>query len=191
MLCVSEHANLRVTIRAAKPALYDDRGNLTREKIRGLTAEFTRGGCPEWAKPIVFSTFEFRGIPDGVSREYRLGTFDSFQAQQDMRWSDEERELVERELVRIAQITRDFIIVQKPRVAAPWPTYDDLQVVGRRTAAIVAEKVVDVIRATGVNPDSVVQYELENANRPEVVAAVRAFKVEGQASEPEEQVVAA
>lgn len=191
LLCVSDHANLCVTVRAAKPPLYDDRGNLTRERIRGLAAQFERGGCPDWAKEVVFKRFSFRGIPDGIAREHRIGTFDSLQAQQDLRWSDEEREIVERFLEQHASRTANFIVVQKPRVEAPWASYDELTVVGRRTAGMVAEKIVQVIRDTGVNPDAVIQYELENANRPEVVEAVRAFKLEGRTAEPEETVIAA
>jgi hypothetical protein len=191
LLCVSDHANLRVVVRSARPAMYDDRGNLVRERLPGLAAEFTRGGCPEWAKQIAYETFEFRGLPDGVSRDYRLGVFDSFQAQQDNNWSDDDRQEVERKLVERAGASRDFIIVSKPKIPAPWSSYDELTVHGRRTAAHVAEKIVQIVRDTGVNPDSVLQYELENANRPEVVEAVRAFKVGSEQPEPEETVVAA
>lgn len=107
-----------------------------------------------------------------------LGVFDSVAAQQREGWTDEQRELIERKLLSMQDLGTAYVLVELPRTERPWPKYDELRPVGRRTIKELAEKIAELTQEFGKDPGEVIAYERENQNRPEVIAALEAIGVE-------------
>ena len=111
------------------------------------------------------------GLPQNVDEathvepDYRIGRFDSRQAQIDNGWSDEERELVERELLRNAAIYPEALFLMPAlHSTAPWPAYDTF----KGSPAQLAKKVSE----DGYDVHEVLAYEMANQNRDTVIAAL-------------------
>lgn len=157
---------------------------------RGLIAKPWRwGDTTEWERKTVLDHFgeSFRGLQYDENPVHRLSSFDSLWAQKENGWSDEERLIVEERVKTGPGNGVDYIIVDTPRVPAPWPGYDKLVSQGARTVQKVAEKIVETIRETEVPAGHVLAYERENLDRPEVVKALEAMLVE----EPSEELIEA
>lgn len=169
---------VNVVVRVAQPPIIDPntRGVIQRG-TRRLFAKFQRGTAPAWATKIGLALYEFRRQPQGVSPEQWLSFYDSIEEQQRNGWTDEERAEIEQKLL----ITDGVKLVEKPRVAAPWPSYDKL-VAGSRPAPSrkeIVEKILAIIDEQGYDPQAVLAYESENKGRSEVMDAVSALLPEG------------
>lgn len=99
-----------------------------------------------------------------VQPDYRIGVFDSVQAQQDAGWSDEMRRRVEQALVDHAARYDDVLVLPATSVPPPWPRYDDYS----GSASALLRKVVD----EGYDLNTVLAYERETKNRPEVTGGL-------------------
>lgn len=153
---------------------------------KGLIAKPWRwGDVTEWERHTVLEHFgnSFRGLLYDEDPIHRLSSFDSLWAQSVNGWTDEEREIVEERVRTGPGNGVDYVVVDTPRVPAPWPGYDSLTVQGRRTIQLVAEKIAAMTADTGTPPSHVLAYERENLNRPEVLAAVTALTAEEPAEE--------
>lgn len=161
---------------------------------RYLAAEFRKGGAvPEYAREAVSRLPQFyRGLGMDEDPYTRVSWFDSLLAQQENGWTDEERKIVEDALVDGQGVY--FVVADQPLLAPPWPAYDSLVAVGRRTADMVAEKILEKVVEDGYDPAYVLAYEEQHANRPYVVAALQGLvaPVEDDGDEVEaEEIVAA
>lgn len=137
---------------------------------RRLFAKFQRGTAPGWARQIGLETFEFRKAPQGVTPSQWLAFYDSLEAQQEMGWTDEERETIDAKLLTIAGV----LVVERPKLSAPWPAYDSLVAAkGGPTRPEVAEKISSIVEDLGLNPHDVLAYEQQELDRPEVVTALQ------------------
>lgn len=123
-------------------------------------------------------TFVNNGLPtevDGVTiidPLYRFSVFDTEIFQRQRGVSDEVRERMEQFLLARPELGTDFIRVEEPRFAPPWPTYDDFRGVrGLPTAAAIAKKVHE----DGYEPAQVILYEKQNANRADVIEELEAL----------------
>lgn len=155
---------------------------------KGLTAEPWRfGDTTDWERLEVLKHFDqkFRGLTYDENPIHRLSTFDSLYAQEVNGWTDEERLIVEKRVKEGPGHGVDYIVVDTPHVPAPWPSYDKLKPVGKRTVEMVAEKIAETTSELGLDPDHVLAYERENENRPRVIAAVEALKAGAPAVEEE------
>jgi hypothetical protein len=190
-LYVSSSANLKVTVRTKKPIFSQKTGEQigTTKKIG---AQFQPGGAlPPWAKEQALARLSWRGLPQEIQPGEQIAWFDSDQYAYDNKLTDDEKQMVEDVLDRGQG--EDFIRVEQPKIEAPWKSYDELTVHGRRTAAIVAEKIVELVQATGTDPEHVIRYEREN-RRPgsdEIVAAMEALKALPQEEDAGPPLVAA
>jgi F420-dependent methylenetetrahydromethanopterin dehydrogenase len=80
--------------------------------------------------------------------------------------------LIEQRLTELQeQFPSQFIIVEKPGAAKPWPSYDSTAV----------EDIVATMSLTGVTPETVVAYEMENEQRGEVLALMTDLQAEAEA----------
>lgn len=124
------------------------------ETIPALRAEFGQAG----------SEFDYTA-PDGSAAkgvEIRGHYFDSEIAQEQNGWTDEERELVEKDLVELSQRwPRAVSVVEQQKAAAPWPTYD----------ATPYGKIVELAVTLGLVAEAAT-YEKQNKARPTVLAAL-------------------
>ena len=99
-----------------------------------------------------------------VPPDYRIGAFDSEQAQIDAGWTDETREEVERYLIDHAARFNDILVIPATLVPAPWPRYDEYT---GSTKALV-RKLVD----EGHNLDEVLEYERATQRRDDLILAL-------------------
>lgn len=83
-----------------------------------------------------------------------------------------------------------YILVEKPKLPAPWPAYDELTVQGKRNQPIVARRNIETARETGVSLEHLIAYERENRNDPKIIAAYEAALAD-PAAEPEPELVEA
>lgn len=97
-----------------------------------------------------------------IPPDYRIGVFDSEQAQLDSGWSDELRLQVEQDLIVLADRFNDMIPVPVLALAPPWPRYDEYT----GTPAALVRKLVD----EGHSLEAVLAYERENQGRVAVIA---------------------
>lgn len=161
---------IQVVIRNEVPPVVDPGGRgIIRAAQRRLSAKFTRGIAPDWARTVGLETFGFKKMPEGVTAGQWLAYYDSVEAQDAFGWNDEERKAIEAKLQTIA----DVIVVEKPRLAPPWPAYD--KIVGKQgvlTSAQVVEKIVGKVEEDGYDPAEVIAYERENRHRKSVISAL-------------------
>jgi hypothetical protein len=125
-----------------------------------------------------------------VEPDARISAFDSRLAQAEHGWTDEERELVESELIENAKrLPEDLIVVEEIRLDPPWPSYDRF--------GGTAKQLADKIEEDGYDFAEVLAYERENQNRPEVVTVLEhaldlvadGLMVREVLHEPEEELV--
>lgn len=159
----------------------------------GYTAEFKQGLLDGYEHQLargltypggVRDRQNVDGSPFDVTR--MAGVFDSAWIE-----DDELRAEVEQRLLANDGCGKpdSFILVEKERVPAPWPSYDALNINGRRTGAHVAEKNLEIAAATGVPVEDLIAYERENRNDEKVIAAYEAALT--ASPEPEEELVRA
>lgn len=175
MQCISTSGRLALPIRGELERLKDTHGNLVRDTVRGLTAQFEPASmAPEHMREAVSRLPAFgRGVGLNEDPYRRCGFFDSHHAQRVNDWTDEDRELVEETLASLPENGVDFLIVEAPKVAAPWPKYDSARSVG---------SIVSTVEQIGVDPQVVIDYERQNRDRAEVVEAMQRL-IDGQVSE--------
>lgn len=155
----------------------------------GYIAQFHPHGLTAWemdkARELWAGDYDGR-IPRGGRLENRFGVFDSGLAQEmepgenGERMSDERRERIEEGLLRHPRLGNKFVQVERPKVAAPWATYDDIVTAQGVTLAKVGEKIASLMDEIGADPDHVLAYERVNANRQAVIDAVEAKKNSGE-----------
>ena len=152
------------------PEIRNVDGSLQREEIRALWAEFGVYGAE----------YQYENI-DGqldYAADIRGGFFNLDEQAREKGWTDAEKEIVARHMLRLAESGRgQFTLYSAPKAAAPWPTYDDTH----------HSKVVDLASTLGLIAESLL-YEEQNKNRPSVVEGLRAALTKAQAPEPVELV---
>lgn len=151
---------------------------------------FRWGDLTEWERKIALDHWQdkFRGLTDDENPLWRLSSYDTDEAARQHGWTAEEKARFEEVLRNDPGNGSEFIIVETPRAPKPWPKYDDIVVIGRRTIEMVAKELAETVDTLGLDPDAVIVYERENANRPEVIEAFKALK---NKVEPEEELVQA
>lgn len=148
-----------------------------------------------WELEAATASFVNRGT--NVERDFvtptslaaRYSIFDTVQFQYDHDMTDEKRE--DMELFLLNEKPRqpahafgtDYIMVEAPKVPAPWPTYDDFKgVKGMPTADRIAARVVE----DGYDVQQVLLYERLNQNRANVIEALETIGLEAvEAIDPE------
>jgi len=135
-----------------------------------LYANFKPGLMTPEERELAINHWTFNGfyqLEDEVSilpPDYRVGVFDSLQAQIDNSWSDEDRLEVERALLANASLTNNLFAVPVTLVAPPWPRYDEFS----GTTEELLRRLVD----DGHNLADVLTYERANQDRFDVIRAL-------------------
>lgn len=171
MRCLSPHSNYSIqVIEGNESVVVDARGYAQTIIVKKpIIANFQQGGLLDYEIEAALEYFNFSGLPEGVNPLTRIATFDT-EAHVEQYPSDQRDEL----LVQINQRLRDlqqrhpseFIIVEPPEAARPWPSYDDDTV----------EDILKFQERLRINPETIRLYEIENGNRDEVVEAM--FRIE-------------
>ena len=191
MRFISPSGGLRIVVIHDK-TVPDPNTGLTYTTQPGYTVEFRQGLLDGYEQQLargltypggVRDRQNIDGSPFDVTR--MAGVFDSAWIEDpDLRAEVEKRLLANDGCGK----PDSFILVEKERVPAPWPSYDALTIHGQRKAKHVAEKNLEIAAATGVPVEDVIAYERENRNDPDVIAAYEAANV---TPEPEEELVRA
>jgi hypothetical protein len=172
---------LHVVVRSEAPAVYDTKGRMVEKKKRRVSAKFERMMAPQWVRELEEAkSLKMDSRPENMQRENWLCFYSLSGDAQRHGWSAEEQEAITERLNR----TEGAVRVERPKLAAPWPSYDKLTVHGRRTVDIVAAKIAETVKELELDPVYVVAYEEQNENREAVVAAVRATVPAGEEAEP-------
>jgi hypothetical protein len=159
----------------------------------GYTVEFVEGDLTDWEREEARKRLQFKnnyinldGSPyDPVphASSYDTATIDNPAL----------RKEVEEYLLNHPDFGRpgEFILVEKPKLEAPWPNYDELQIHGQRSAAHVAKRNIETAATTGVPIEHLIAFERDSQNRGGVIAVYEQALAEQNAPEPEEVVVEA
>ena len=142
----------------------------------GFTCEF-RPDATDWERDVARETFSFTGaVTDEGGRDLdpitRVSSFDSSVIKNDVL-----RKEIEKRLLESDAYGHDYVMVEKPSLPPPWPTYDKTKGGGRglTTAAVIAAKVEE----DGHDVEATIAYERSNQNRSDVIEALEALtKVE-------------
>lgn len=141
-------------------------------------AQFRGGDFTDYEKALAYERFGqimrsgSRMEADMVtpaSTDWRIGTFDTATIPDpDLRAEVEQRMLKKLDEPGMAQF---FALAEKPKVAKPWPKYDEIK---------SAKAIVDTVNALGLNREDVAAYERDNQNRKEVLEALGQVEDEGK-----------
>lgn len=167
MRFISPHRGYSACIRP--PVQIFDKYGQPQVAERELTAEFdlykyTR----EWEVELAERELVFKGMPveehtgEPLPVVSRVSVFDSEEAQERLGWTDEERQAVETKLIKW-QRPEDHLLAVKPPAPLPWPKYTE------QRQPLRIRKMVEEF---GLSPATVLEYEKENENRPEVIKAL-------------------
>lgn len=126
-----------------------------------VVCKFQHGGLSEWEKQEALKVFEFKLGHDETAWK-RLSFYDTDLEAVRLGWPDEIKERVEARLLAGVGYGTDYIMVEKPRLEPPWPTYDQLR---------KPSEIVQVVKTTGIDPALVIAYEMENEGRESVIHA--------------------
>jgi len=145
----------------------------------GIICDFRwAGGISPWEKEDALKKLNFLGRTNDEDVANRLSVYDTEIQQLLRKWDDKTREEVDTALRSAVSFGTDFIEVEHPKAPVPWPNYPKI-----RSAAKIAGRVVE----DGYDTNAVLAYELENENRPDVIAALHAINKE---PEPEPLIAA-
>jgi hypothetical protein len=124
-----------------------------------VIAHFEKLGLTDEEQIAALEHFSFSGLPDGVNPLSTVSVWDSEGQALAHDWTPEFLARVDKRLEYLATMHPANVLVVKPQPKpAPWPTYDDAD----------PKEVFETMRVTGIAPEPVRLYELENKNRPEV-----------------------
>jgi hypothetical protein len=194
MRAISPIAKYGITIQSPRAKRGMDGAGVVVEYFDGdlIHAQFETSGLTEWEQIVALENFDFSGLPDGVNPLTRVSVFDSEAYVQ--RFPKDERDqiqkVIDNRLVELQQIfPSEFRIVEKPATAKPWPTYDENEL--EDTFDEDGEVVLGILslqRLSGWSPEQIRLYEVENDNRPEVIAAMEALEAEAAENASEEAI---
>jgi hypothetical protein len=130
-----------------------------------VVADFQQGGILDYEIEAALEFFNFSGLPDGVNPLTRIAAFDTEAYVQRLPRDQRDEMYVQiNERLRELQALHpsEFIIVEPPRKAAPWPSYDQDSV----------EDVLKFQERLRFPAEEIRLYESENRNREAVVSAM-------------------
>ena len=166
---VSSHRNYSHGVRNYIASHLGPDGKMVPEQTE-LQAQFTPDLRTDEDTAVAMAHLQFRGLPIFESGEevgpfYRISVFDSEVARLQNGWTEDDEALVVKTLRESGPIGAMYVEVVPAKADKPWNGYDEL---------VDAERVVELAVAINADLVSVAQYERENRNRPEVLAALDA-----------------
>ena len=168
MRFLSKYGRLGVSVRREIVEAYATGATQTLQAQ--VVAQFHEGGMTPEERELALAHWIFEGSYQNLDEvttvppDYRIGVFDSEQAQLENGWTDEIREEVEQHLIWHSQRFEDVLVVPATSVPPPWPRYDDYS----GTPAALVRKLVD----EGHSLDAVLTYEKATQKREKIIAAL-------------------
>jgi hypothetical protein len=186
MRCLSPHTQYSIqVIEGNEQVVVDARGyaqSITLNKP--VIANFQQGGLLDYEIEAALEYFNFSGLPEGVNPLTRIATFDT-EGYVERFPQDQRDEMLIQIDARLRELQErhpgEFIIVEPPQVAKPWPSYDKDSV----------EDVLKFQERLQINPETIRLYESENQNRQKIIDAMFALENPELAGTDEEKIVVA
>lgn len=167
MRCISPHTFYSIVVIGGQEEIIQDARGFAKtvELKQAIQAQFRPTGLTDNEEFEALSKFTFSGLPEGVNPLSTVGVFDS--EAYCLRYPKDRRDEIQVQMdkrLRDLQVQNptQFIIVDPPAAPKPWPSYDEMTV----------EDILKFQEVLRVEPDLIRLYELENANRPEIVSAM-------------------
>ena len=160
--------------------MQDGAGATVKNVIRPtILLEFSnRVGLWPWEMEAAMKHFKFDGVQlqeDMVTKfpvQDRISVLDTNEVANKNQMSYDEKTVMENKLLNDQFYGLDFIMVEEPKVPAPWPTYDTFKNVQKLVEQVVALGFTD-----DESLDRVITYERQNQGRPEVMAELQKLKL--------------
>lgn len=166
MRLLSPHARFSLQVFEAREQIVMDARGFAQLQVldKPVVADFQTGGLLDHEIEVALTRFNFSGLPDGVNPLTRVSVFDTEAYAQTLRPHERDEIIVQMEdkLREMSERSNRFIIVEQPRAERPWPSYDEDSI----------EDVLKFQERLRIEPTRIRLYELENANRPEIVLAM-------------------
>lgn len=153
---------------------------------RGIIAMFEQGGAAPWEVAAAQARFAFTGLSEQENPLRRISVYDTDQHARTEGWTPAVKAEVER--VLDAGQNSDYFRVDPPKVTAPWPSYDELTVHGRRTSDMVAEQNLATAAATGIGVEHLIRYETQERGDAKILAAYEKALAEADKAERADEV---
>lgn len=170
---LSKYSSFKKTVKKGEQTLIQGaHGPVLHELSAPHIALFQKMGVTPWERDYAIAHFGFKGIAEGEDPLNRMSSYDTDEEAVRLGWGDEQKAAVEK-LLDLGQHTGDYVRIERPRLPAPWPNYDELLPQGRRSAEMVASQIAETVKALGLNVDTVLAYERENRNRADVLEALQ------------------
>lgn len=162
---------------------WDDRARQNKIVQQGIIAVFEQGQLTEYEVEQGLSHLgPFTGLPIleddqvPVSPRRLLRVYDTDVRAESEHWDSATKAFVEEYLQNHTLHGREFLLVETPRVAAPWPSYPKLVAKNAKELTAVVDKIVATVTEQEHDPALVLAYELENLKRPKVIAALQELR---------------
>lgn len=132
---------------------------------RRIDANFQRVLVNDEDLALAIGSFVFTGLPEDVdtntniSPRFRVSVWDSEWARLNEGWTDEEIDLIIEKLRNDPGFGINHVEVSQAPTKAPFPAYDELSV----------DEILQIVKITSIDPDSVIAYEQENKNRESLI----------------------
>lgn len=165
---VSQHRNFNHGVRNARPAHLGPDGIMVPE-VTALAAQFTPDLRNDEDLAFALSHFDFKGLPiyesgKEIKGSYRVSVFDSEIARMQNEWTEADEALVLETLRGSSMNGTAFAELIPEPAAKPWNGYDEVE---------DASRILELATAIDADLEKVLQYEVENRNRPEVTAEIK------------------
>jgi hypothetical protein len=166
MRCLSPHSKYSIQVIEADEQVVTNPGGFAQliPLKKGIVANFRVSGLLDHEAEYALMNFGFTGLPDGINPLSRVAVFDTEEFAESLPAAERDALVVqiEQRLEVLAERNNEFAIVPMPRAERPWPSYDEFDV----------EDILKFQERLRMSPDKIRLYELENANRPEIVLAM-------------------
>ena len=161
--------------------------------VPGVNAQFRPTNISDYEYKVALDTFQWNGrvveedgmTPVGV--RFRVGVYDTDEEARNNRWTEERRVEIEGLMKTAIGYGVDFVAVEAPKLAAPWPSYDEIKGPG------AINKIKMLVTDGGYDAAYVVEYEKQNRNREPLIAELEALipEPEVKVEEPDEVLLGA
>lgn len=161
---ISRYGDYSVGVQSFSPERLGHQGEMVPVKPR-IDAQFHRSLVTDDDFAIALQSFHFPGLPfdeernQNVSPRYRVSVWDSEWARENEGFSEDEISLIISKLRSDPGLGVDHIEVAAVRAKEPIPNYDTLSI----------DDILTIVKLANVDPETVVAYERENADRQELI----------------------
>lgn len=171
MYLISRSSGLTLPVRDRKNHYIQVGGEMVLDRVdEAISLQFKLcGSVPPYAREAVTKLANW-GVGMGQNEDpfSRCGAVDTEVEAELQGWDEDTHAFVCERLRASGSNGVEFAIVESPKTLKPFPKYDDI------VGETAAEQITFYVEQLGIDPGQVRQYELENDQREDVIAAMDA-----------------